>query len=162
MFERFQAQAVRAVHVGVEEAERRGDPMIGSEHLLVGASNSPYGERLLSRFGITADQIRESLAERDKDALTAVGVSLPDHLVPIGGGLVGRRHRRFTRGAKNILKEALREAIDLGHRRIGVEHLLLAFSYAQPNDEAIHLLTRLDIDPGALRRAVMEDLRASA
>jgi ATP-dependent Clp protease ATP-binding subunit ClpA len=163
MFERFRAEAVKVVHSAVAEAQRRGDPMIGTDHLLLGvaSSASPFGAALLSRFGAGVDDLQEAMARRDVDALAAVGIDLDEQALPVmfGGR---RRHLRFTRAAKETLEAALRQAIGMKHRHIGVEHIVLALIGRGAHDEAMRIVERVDVDPAALRAAVIEEMRASA
>lgn len=164
MFERFRAEAVRVVHSAVAEAQRRGDPMIGTDHLLCGVSSSPspFGATLLGRYGAGVVDVQEAMSRRDTDALAAVGIEVDEEAMATVSDGPRRRHLRFTRAAKETLESALRQAIGIKHRHIGVEHILLALIGRGPDDEAMRVLERLDVDPLVLRAAVIEEMRASA
>lgn len=76
MFERFTRAARVVVRTAVAEQERRADPMIDTEHLLVGIASAggEFGGALLARFGVTPQHLDEALDGRDADALAAVGI----------------------------------------------------------------------------------------
>ena len=157
MFERFRADAVKVVHAAVAEAQRCDDPVISAEHLLLGIAAAPGGPRLL---GVHPDDVRGARSDRDRDALAAVGIDVA-LAADVAGGPRRRRHRRFTRDAKGVLEEALRQAIALQQRHIGVEHLVLALT-ARRDDDVVRLLDRLGVDADRLRAAVLENLRRAA
>jgi len=157
MFEHFSADAVKVVHAAVAEAQRCEDPVISAEHLLVGIATARDGPRLL---GVEADDVRRARSDRDRDALAAVGIDVAlERHVP--GRPRRRRHRRFTRDAKGVLDEALKQAIGLQHRRIGVEHLVLAVT-ARCDDDVVRLLDRLGIDTDRLRATTLDTIRRAA
>ena len=98
----------------------------------------------------------------DRDALVSVG--LDPALIEVAGPARRERSRPypFTGGAKDILKGALRAALDLGHRHIGVEHLALALTAAEGPDRATGALRGLDVDPTALRAALLQSARQAS
>jgi hypothetical protein len=61
----------------------------------------------------------------------------------------------FAADAKGLLELAPREALRLGHRNIGTEHLVLALTN-QPRSAAVRLLEQLDVECGQLRARVLE------
>ena len=158
MFERFTKEARLVVTHAVEEAEARSDSRVGTEHLLIGVARSPAGSGLFP----DVEAIRAELDRMDRDALVSVG--LDPALIEVAGP--GRRepggHIPFTGGAKDILKGALRAALDLGHRYIGVEHVALALTAAEGPDRAIGVLRGLDVDPSALRAALIRSAREAS
>src|SRR5690606_26058886 len=73
MFERFAPDVRRAVLEAAEEAaQRRDDPRLGTEHLLLGAVT--IEDPVTEAFGLTAEVLRARLAEWDAGALQAVGI----------------------------------------------------------------------------------------
>src|SRR5665811_612361 len=132
VFERFTAEAVRSVHAAVALAEERGDPGIGTEHLLVGSATE--SEDLAALVG-SAHQLIETMDRLDRDALAEFGVEAPGDRIrpPVSRR---RRHRPFTSGAKQGFKDALAEGVMLGHRHLGPEHVLLAITRRTRNDPA--------------------------
>jgi ATP-dependent Clp protease ATP-binding subunit ClpA len=111
VFERFTDQARRAVVLAQEEARLLDHHFIGTEHVLLGLlrdeGSAAFG--LLALFGVPCDQVRERVVEI------------------IGPGQKGSPsgHIPFTPRAKKVLEMSLREALQLGDRYIGSEHLLL-------------------------------------
>ena len=73
----------------------------------------------------------------------------------------GAGHIPFSPDAKKALELALREALRLGDRHIGTEHLLLGLLRGG-DTVAVGMLVRLDVPPAGLRRAVEEGRRRSA
>jgi len=158
MFERFTREARRAVTAAVEEAERRGDTSVGTEHLLVGVvSSAAPGSDVI---GASVDTLRESWAAMDQAALaaTGVGTDLPMDPVPTRR----RGHLPFTGGAKQVLEDTLREAIGMGSRRLEPEHIVIALTLRPPRDPAIRLLERAGLSPDAIRTDLIQSLRRSA
>lgn len=167
MFERFTRPARAVVRNAVAEHERRGDPMIGTEHLLVGvaAVESARASALLSRLGVTVQGLRAALDARDADALAAVGIDVDAGMLDTGHvapPAFRRGHHPFSAAAKATLEDALREALALRHRHIGVEHIALALTRRAAEDPVHRLLERIDVAPPDLRDALLTDLRASA
>ena len=78
MFEKFAASTREAVRAGAEEAQRRGDRRIGTDHLLLGLLHDPASADVL---GITVADGREKSADLDRRALAAIGIDL-DGYVP--------------------------------------------------------------------------------
>lgn len=173
MFERFTRDARAVVTAALAEAGHRGERHIGTEHLLLGVLASP--DRLagaaLAAAGLDLAAARRALDATDDEALAAVGVDTAvlapprtaDAADPGGRRPRWRRsHRPFTGGAKQVLEGALRQAVGLGHRWIGTEHLLLALTARAEPDPAVRLLARLDVDPAAVHADVVRRLAAAA
>jgi ATP-dependent Clp protease ATP-binding subunit ClpC len=110
VFQRFTDRARRVVVLAQDEARRLDHDYIGTEHLLLGL-------------------IREEDGVAAK-ALGAVRISLPEVRQYVEAS-IGRGERPpvgyipFTPRAKTVLELALREALQLGHKYIGTEHILL-------------------------------------
>lgn len=154
MFERFTKSARRAVVAGVEAAAELGADKAGPEHLLLALAEleeleEEAGALLLTGYGVTAEGLRQAvtgatrragLTEEEVAALRSVGIDAdevfrrieeafgPDALADAARPTPRRLSRLgspFGRDAKKVLELALREAIALGHRHIGHEHILL-------------------------------------
>jgi ATP-dependent Clp protease ATP-binding subunit ClpC len=138
IFARFTSAARLAVILAQEEARVRGDPAIGTEHLLL---------------GLIAD--RQGIPVR---ALERLGVSLgPARADPLmdGEDAAPRPHLPLTPRAKLAFVVAIREADRLGHVETGPEHLLLGV-VADRHGEAARVLRRLGVHPSQLRPLVLE------
>lgn len=147
MFERFTTQARSAVVQAQDEARRLGSANVGTEHVLLGILGDPTcaGARVLTGLGLELEPLRDDVARADRadrapaagdeEALRTLGIDLDQVRraaeETFGPGAlerprVGRRgHIPFTPRSKRALEAALREALRLGHRYIGTEHLLL-------------------------------------
>lgn len=159
MFNRFTHEARQVVIGAVGEAERRGDPRVGTEHLLAGVALSFSG--ILAPLAITPQRLRELTQALDSQALAAVGVEV--ELGPAFEGPATKAgHLPFTQAAKDTLEGALREARALRQRHIGAGHIVLALAGLPPEDGAIRLLARAGVSPSDLRGAVLVAFRSSA
>ncbi|RZS44657.1 ClpA/ClpB-like protein [Herbihabitans rhizosphaerae] len=151
MFERF-TKATRTVVLGaVREAERQKAPAITDEHLLLALTDvhDTVGAGLLASYGVSRDDVavacleirrRGGLSTSEADALRELGIDVTEvvdrieqsHGTGAFASTVRGRCRRlgtpFGDEGKAVLERALREAQDLGDRRIGDEHLLLALT----------------------------------
>ena len=160
MFERFTRDAHRVVNVAVEEASKRSDSRIGTEHLLLGVSAT----EALAPLGLEREALCRGLDRLDTNALEAVGID-PDLIEADRSGPESRgrkRHIPFTGAAKDTLKRALQEAIDLGHRHIGAEHIALALTTLPDQDRASRALRGMGLDPTQLRASLLEVLRRAS
>jgi hypothetical protein len=142
VFERFTDAARAAVVRAQAEASALDHDHIGTEHLLLGV----------------LDQ-RESRPAR---AIESQGLSLADARRRVEA-IVGRgqrpsaEHIPFTPGAKKVLEYSLREAIQLGHNFIGVEHIALGI-LREGEGVACQVLSQAGIEPEALRTQISEAL----
>jgi ATP-dependent Clp protease ATP-binding subunit ClpA len=136
---RFTRVARTMITAAGDEARALGHDRIGTEHLLLGAFavEEAGARRVLAEAGIEPDRLRDAVA-------AAVGE----------GGEPRRRRLPFTRAAKRVLEEALREATQLGSRYIGSEHLLLGVLGAEGSGGRA-VLEGIGADPAALRTATV-------
>ena len=130
----------------------------GTEHLLLGVAGSGSAPSVLDPA-----ELRRELDRLDSEALKAVGIDpgLVDVETSHSQGS-GMKHIPFTHAAKDILIGALKEAIALGHRHIGVEHIALALTRLPSSDRAVRTLAGRSVDPADLRRSVFEALRKAS
>jgi ATP-dependent Clp protease ATP-binding subunit ClpA len=182
MFERFTADARAVVVAAQAEARALRHGVIGTEHLLLGmlAERDGPAAALLAGWGLDADAVRAEVERRagagepgiDADALAAIGIDLDEVRDRVertfGPGALGRRRRARRRGlgatagtlpfsahARKALELALREALALGDRHIGAEHVLLGLVRSGGVAEAI--LRARGVDHGAVRAALGRD-----
>ena len=111
VFERFSDQARAVMVFAQEEARLLDHDFIGTEHLLLGLLrvDGGAGAGLLELFDVPSDVVRKRVEE-------IIGRG-PEGAAP--------EHIPFTPRAKAVLEISLREALGLGDRHIGSEHLLL-------------------------------------
>ena len=190
MFERFTTAARDTVLRARHEAQALRHPYIGTEHLLLALLDESAGEAyvVLHEAGVEHDRVAAgirrllgpasgTLTEEDAAALSTVGIDLDAVLArieesfgpgaldaPAPGGRSPRRTgngTRFTGRAKKVLGLALREAVHLGHRSIGAEHILLGIIR-----EGDGLAARVLVDEGhnldGLRRTTLAALKRAA
>lgn len=159
MFERFDKDARAASLLAAkEEAARRGDRRIGTEHMLLGLLHDGPSARFL---GITLDSARAASEALDREALAAVGIevdSLPSRpKAPDKGRWLGSTP--LTSGARGVLVRSVMAArAGKQKRRITTRHLMTGLLGCEPPDPAATLLDTLGVD----RNDVMARLEASA
>jgi len=111
MFEKFTERGRKVIIYAKEEAEKRQNDYLGTEHLLLAILREEDGlpVAILKRMGITREEIRMDV-ERN---------------LPQGTDLMTFEDIPFTPRAKKVLELAVEEARLLGHNYIGSEHILL-------------------------------------
>jgi len=133
-----------------EEASRRGDRRLGTDHLLLGLvheEDSPAAKAL----GVSLAAARAASDALDRAALAAVGVQVET----LGEGPPappGRRFPPLTSGARAVFQRAIDEARPARSGRIEATHFLLALLSRRRPDPAAELLDALGVDPAAVRR----------
>ena len=133
-----------------EEARRRGDRRLGTDHLLLGLlhhEDSPAAEAL----GVSLADARAASDALDRAALAAVGIEVK----ALGEGpqaVFGRRFPPLTSGARAVFKDAIDEARPSRSGRIDTTDFLLALLSRQRPDPAAELLDALRVDPAAVRK----------
>jgi ATP-dependent Clp protease ATP-binding subunit ClpA len=133
-----------------EEARRRGDRRLGTDHLLLGLlhdEDSPAAKAL----GVSLADARAASDALDRAALAAVGIQVKT----LGEGPpapFGRRLPPLTSGARAVFKRAIDEARPAKNGRIGTTHFLLALLSLQGPDPAAELLDALGLDLAAVRK----------
>jgi ATP-dependent Clp protease ATP-binding subunit ClpA len=172
MSNRFTREARAVVERAQQESADLGHDHIGTEHLLLGVS---AGGGLPPSLGLSHDALRKAVGgssqQLDADALAAIGIDLDavrraveESFGP--GALSGRRRRRgghipICPKARKALELALREALALGDRNIGSDHILLGMT-RDPDTGAARALAACGTTPDALRAAVLAARREAA
>lgn len=151
MFERFAGEARTAVHAGAEEAKRRGDRRIGTDHLLLGLLHDPESCRTLET---DLESARAQLDALDQEALKSVGITLED-FGPLNAPK-GSSRTTFTSAARSVIQDSLMLTTREKARRITTRHLLLALLERQQPDPAAVLLNKLGVDTAALKATLRE------
>lgn len=163
MFERFTKGARAAVVAAQGEGRALGRERIGPEDLLLGVAVTPgRAADVLASHGSGADALRAARRPPiDPGALASIGIDLDEirrraeaSFGPgaLERGRAGRRgHVPFTPEAKKALELALREALHLGDKEIGAEHVLLGLLR---EGGASRLLKAAGADPAAVREAL--------
>jgi ATP-dependent Clp protease ATP-binding subunit ClpA len=128
-----------------EEAVRRGDRRVGTEHLVL-ALLTGLESATTAALDVQLLAAREALDELDEQSLNALGLSLP-RVGPIQGG--GKKEQfKLTPAARSVFTGLRARA---GGEALGIRHVLLALLALQPPDPAAVLLDRLGVDREAVR-----------
>ena len=117
-FQRYTALARSAVVASMNEAKESGHVEIHPAHLALGVLDVPQGValRALAAQGVDPDVARRVLTA----ALPSAGGEMPT-LVP------------FDARSRKALELTFREALRLGHERVGTGHMLLALLEEEPD-----------------------------
>jgi ATP-dependent Clp protease ATP-binding subunit ClpA len=183
MFERFTRPARDAVIQAQLEARQLGSTTIGSEHVLLGALWNADGvtRTVIEELDLGYPRMHELIEPglpTDDEALGSLGIDLSEVRRRVeqefGPGALdrpadgstrssGRRggHLPFGRDAKKSLELALREAINLKHNYIGVEHLLLGLTRIG-DCPAADFIGTAGVDPHILHDQLSRRLREAA
>lgn len=140
MFERFTDRARRVVVLAQEEARALNHNYIGTEHILLGLIQEGEGvaAKALESMGISLDAVRTEVKD-----IIGTGGHPPSGYIP------------FTPRAKKVLELALREALQLGHKYIGTEHILLGL-IREGEGVAAQVLVKLGADLSRVRQQVIQ------
>lgn len=134
-----------------EEARRRGDRRIGTDHVLLALFEDPSIDVVL---GVNLQRARQVLDSLDKVALAAVGLETGTHVPPLSTHSVPKKPRlrnvaqkdrlRMTPAAKRVLEAAVkpnRRKVYVTARQVLTQILAL-----QPPDPAAVLLGALGVN----------------
>ena len=140
MFERFTDRARRVVVLAQEEARALNHNYIGTEHILLGLIHEGEGvaAKALESMGISLEAVRTEVED-----IIGTGGHPPSGYIP------------FTPRAKKVLELALREALQLGHKYIGTEHILLGL-IREGEGVAAQVLVKLGADLSSVRQQVIQ------
>jgi len=161
IFNRFARETRGCVVAAVEEARMLGHDSIGDEDLLLGILRADEGvaAETLSSFGVTLEGTRDESEGMLSDALTSVGISLEEVRREAGDAfdmsIPEDRRIPFSLRAKKALERALREAVRLGEKRLGAEHVLLGILRYE-DGSAVRILARLGVSPEMLEDRLFE------
>lgn len=132
-----------------EEARRRGDRRLGTDHLLLGLLHDA-SSTVAKALGTDLESARDAADALDRAALAAVGVDVA-HLGDPTRPVFSRRLLPLTSGSRAVIKTALDETRRAGSRRIEARQFLLALLDRQRPDPAAELLQALGVDPAQVR-----------
>ncbi|AKE40749.1 ATP-dependent Clp protease ATP-binding subunit [Corynebacterium kutscheri] len=140
MFERFTDRARRVIVLAQEEARSLNHNYIGTEHILLGLIHEGEGvaAKALESMGISLESVRQEVEE-----IIGRGAEPP----------VG--HISFTPRAKKVLELSLREGLQMGHKYIGTEFLLLGL-IREGEGVAAQVLVKLGADLPRVRQQVIQ------
>ncbi len=128
MFDRFTREARRVITLAQQESQRRNDPHIGTEHLLLGLSQARDLQVALHDAGFDTESARQQLEVTSPPPPTAVPVHIP-----------------FTPRAKQVMEESLQVMKRLHQAHIAPPHLLRALLGLRVGG-GVSLLVALGVD----------------
>ncbi len=136
MFERFTDRARKVMQLATQEAQRLKHDHVGTEHLLLGLvkEGTGVGAGILQEIGIDPDALQKEIERRSHGPNTANPPTNP------------RQTSRLLR----VFDYANEESAELGHSRIGTEHLLLGIM-REPESCAARSLAALQCVPEMVR-----------
>jgi ATP-dependent Clp protease ATP-binding subunit ClpC len=142
VFARFTERARQVVVFAQDEARVFKHNYIGTEHLLLGLLREEEGlaARALESLEITIVEVRAQVAR-----IVGQGDEVTAGQIP------------FTPRAKKVLELSSREALSLGHRYIGTEHILLGV-VRENEGVASRILLDLGADAEGVRNRLIEML----
>jgi hypothetical protein len=146
VFERLTEGARRVIVLAQDEARLLNHDYIGSEHLLLGVlratemAGQGVGSHASALLGVSLGNARTAV-----EKIVGRGGSAPSGHVP------------FTPRAKQVLDASMREALELGHNYIGIEHVLLGLT-RESDGNAAQVFTHLGIDSASLHERLVEHL----
>jgi ATP-dependent Clp protease ATP-binding subunit ClpA len=143
------------VRSALEEARRRGDRRLGTEHLLLGLLHDPTSAPARA-LGVDLETARTALDALDRAALASIGIDVGD-LYPTGP-VPSRKHpplglSALTSSGRAALDSAVK-ATRLKTRHLAPNYLLLALLASQAPDPAAQLIAQLGIDRPAVRQRI--------
>jgi len=111
MFEKFTERGRKVIIYAREEAEKRQNDYLGTEHLLLALLREEDGisAAIIKKMGISTEEVRMEIERK----------------LPYGTNVLTFGDIPFTPRAKKVLELAVEEARLIGHGYIGSEHLLL-------------------------------------
>jgi hypothetical protein len=139
VFERFTDRGRRVLVLAQEEARLLDHRFIGTEHLLLGLLHEGDGlaAKTLTSLGISLDAARKKVDKRTGRLESGAPGSPP-----------------FTPEATQLLEFSSREALQLGHKGIDTEHLLLGLA-RQGESAAVEVLASLGVGLDQARRTLL-------
>ncbi|MDU0478957.1 ATP-dependent Clp protease ATP-binding subunit [Staphylococcus chromogenes] len=140
MFERFTDRARRVIVLAQDEARMLNHNYIGTEHILLGLISEGEGvaAKALESMGINLEDVR-----REVEEIIGHGTQPPTGHIP------------FTPRAKKVLELSLREGLQMGHKYIGTEFLLLGL-IREGEGVAAQVLVKLGADLPRVRQQVIQ------
>ncbi len=144
MNEKYTPRVVKVMSIARNEALRRGNDAINSEHILLGIIKEGGGiaANVLVRLNISADDIIDNI----DSSYGYHGSSAFISMSPV-----------LSEDARSVLERAGIESEQLGHNYIGTEHILLAM-LSMSSSGAFQVLGSFSIDKNAVKETIMNIL----
>jgi hypothetical protein len=140
-----------------EEARRRGDRRVGTDHVFLGLLEDPWIDVVL---GVSLQQARQALESLDHEALGALGLGSGTDAPPLPMRAVPKKPRirdvmkkgrfRMTPAAKKVLEDAVKP--NRRKTEVTAGQVLAQILTLQPPDPAAVLLGTLGVNTSEVRR----------
>lgn len=121
-FQRFTDLNRHSIVLAQEAARTHKHDFIGTEHLLLGLLGEPRG--LAYEVLIAKTESEQRIRDAIEEALPPAGKKAP------------RGHIAFRPESKEVIEQAVRASVELGHDRVGTEHTLLGLIRAEESPAA--------------------------
>ncbi|MET8096567.1 Clp protease N-terminal domain-containing protein [Streptomyces sp. NPDC005236] len=144
-FERFTNLNRHGIVLAQEAARTYKHDFIGTGHLLLGLLGEPQG---------LAYEMLMAKAESEQSVREAIEAAMP----PAGEKAL-RGHIAFRPESKEAIEQARHASVELGHDRVGTEHMLLGLIHAEESTAA-QVLRSLGFTSDELREAVRAEAAA--
>jgi ATP-dependent Clp protease ATP-binding subunit ClpA len=132
----------------IDEAQQRGDRLLGSEHLFLGLLHAPDSDAVKA-LGVDLSGARAALEALDRAALAAIGLDVGSlsiaSRVPLG------KSPRMSSCARAVINRAAKHATRTKARQVWATQMALALLAAEPPDPVAALMAELGIDRSAVR-----------
>jgi ATP-dependent Clp protease ATP-binding subunit ClpA len=132
----------------MNEAQQRGDRLLGSEHLFLGLLHEPDSVAVKA-LGVDLSGARSALEALDRAALAAIGLDVGN--VPLASRAAWRKGPRMSSAAQAVINRAAKDATRTKGRHDWATHMALALLDAEPSDPVAALMAELGIDRAAVR-----------
>jgi ATP-dependent Clp protease ATP-binding subunit ClpC len=142
VFERFTDRARQVIVLAQDEARGLKHNYLGTEHILLGLLREEEGvaARVLDSLDITVEEVRPQVVR-----IVGEGDKITSGEMPLAPR------------AKKVLVLALREALSLGHKDVGTEHILLGL-VREDEGTAARILLDFDADTEKIRNEIIRRL----
>ncbi len=143
MFDKFTNRAKQVIKLAKKEAQRINHNYLGTEHVLLGASQTWAGSgcQCLRNLNIDFETVRNEV----------------EKLVGYGPEIQVYGDPALTGKVKKVFEYANEEAANLNHNYVGTEHLLLGL-LRQTDGVAAQVLENLNVNLKEVRKEVLKEL----
>ena len=149
MLTRLSPDARMVLTSAAQEARRRGDRRLGTDHLLLALLHDADSS-VARALGVDLEAARTASDSLDRAALAAVGVNVA-YLGSPPPSILARRLPSLTSGARAVLTAAVEQTRHAKTQHIETRHFLLALLARDFPDPAVELLTALGVDRSQVR-----------
>lgn len=170
IYDRFTELAKRVLVASRDAADSLGHEYVGTEDLLLGlAQTAGTASEVLRAQGLDLARTRAQIISLGSsasggrtaaDALSTLGIDVSEIQrradETFGAGAFRYPRPAFSVNLKRVIALSLQQARELGAEVIDTEHLLLGLLADDEDTAALKVLTALDMEPGALRRALLD------